>query len=199
MKEKQDSPLSASGVRCHVCAGSAVDMVPGYEVFRRVTSDCRPWLRGGRLCVCQACGCVQKVTDHVWQSEVERIYEAYSVYHQSDGAEQSVFEEDSGRASSRSARLLERLNSHVQLPETGRLLDIGCGNGALLRAFGRFAPLWSLVGTELNGKYRPIVESFDGVKRYARARQIRSPALSISSRWFMCWSMYLRPRTFAPG
>ena len=163
MKEKQDSPLSASGVRCHVCAGSAV-VVPGYGVFRRVTSDCKPWPGGGRLCVCQACGCVQKVTDHVWQTEVEKIYEAYSIYHQSDGIEQAVFEEVSGQPSSRSARLLDHLNSHVQLPERGRFLDIGCGNGALLRTFGRFAPLWSLVGTELNDKYRPAVESIDGVE-----------------------------------
>ena len=164
MKEQQTSYTSTFGIRCHVCGDSAVDIVPGYEVFRGVTSDCRPWHRGGRLGVCRACGCVQKVTDHVWQSEVEKIYEAYSIYHQSGGAEQVVFEMASGRASSRSERLLECLQSHLQLPETGWLLDVGCGNGALLRTFGRFAPLWSLAGTELNDKYRPVVESIDNVK-----------------------------------
>lgn len=122
--------------------------------------------RGGRLCVCQACGCVQKVTDHIWQTEIERIYEAYSIYHQSNGVEQTVFEQGSGRASSRSVHLLERLRTHVQLPERGRLLDIGCGNGAFLRTFGRLAPLWSLVGTELNDTYRPVVESIDGVEAF---------------------------------
>ena len=164
MKEKQTSYTSASDIRCHVCADPTVDIVPRYEMFHRVTSDCKPWHRGGRLRVCRACGCVQKVTDHVWQSEVEKIYEAYSIYYQSDGVEQTVFEEVSGRASSRSSRLLERLHSHLQLPETGRLLDVGCGNGALLRTFGRFAPLWSLAGTELNDKYRTVVENIDGVE-----------------------------------
>ena len=77
MKEKQNSNV----IRCHVCASPAIDMVPGYELFRRVTSDCKPWPRGGRLCVCRTCGCVQKVMDPAWQSEVETIYEAYSIYH----------------------------------------------------------------------------------------------------------------------
>ena len=30
--------------------------------------------------------------------------------------------------------------------------------------FGRFAPLWFLAGTELNDKYRPVVESIDKVE-----------------------------------
>jgi 2-polyprenyl-3-methyl-5-hydroxy-6-metoxy-1,4-benzoquinol methylase len=164
MKEQQTSHMSALDIRCHVCGESAVDMVPGYEMFRGVTSDCRLWHKGGRLCVCRVCGCVQKVTDHVWQSEVNKIYQAYSIYHQSGGAEQAVFGVASGRASSRSERLLECLYSHLQLPETGCLLDVGCGNGALIRAFSRFAPLWSLAGTELNDKYRLVVESIDNVR-----------------------------------
>jgi 2-polyprenyl-3-methyl-5-hydroxy-6-metoxy-1,4-benzoquinol methylase len=165
MRGEQFSPSIASGIGCHVCAAPKVDMIPGYERFHRVTSDCRPWPSGGRLCVCPACGCVQQMADQVWQSEIEQIYQNYSIYHQADGAEQSVFEPISGQASSRSAYLLERLSSHVQIPATGRLLDIGCGNGALLRAFNRIAPHWSLAGTELNDKYRSVVESIGGVKK----------------------------------
>lgn len=164
MKERRSSHVLASDLCCNVCSDGGLEIVPGYEMFRRVTSDCKPWPTGGRLCVCRVCGCVQKVIDPAWQSDAEKIYEAYSIYHQSEGAEQTVFDEISGQASSRSARLLEHLQSHVQLPETGRLLDIGCGNGALLRAFAQFAPHWSLVGTELNDKCRPVIESIDGVE-----------------------------------
>jgi len=158
--------MSALDIRCHVCGDSAVDIVPGYEVFRGVTSDCRPWHRGGRLCVCRSCGCVQKVTDHVWQSEVDKIYQAYSIYHQGDGVEQAVFDELSGQPSARSECLLQHLRIDVELPKKGRLLDVGCGNGALLRAFSRLLPLWSLAGTELNDKYRPVVESIDRVEAF---------------------------------
>jgi SAM-dependent methyltransferase len=102
---------------------------------------------------------VQKVADSVFQREAEAIYAGYDIYHQSHGAEQAVFEQSSGAATSRSERLLAAFSAHVRLPERGRMLDIGCGNGAMLRVFSRFAPSWSLAGTELNEKYRPQVES----------------------------------------
>lgn len=116
------------------------------------------------MSVCPVCACVQKLVDTEWESEVERIYDTYSIYHQSDGVEQSVFEQDSGRASSRSSHLLGRLCSQVELSETGRLLDVGCGNGAFLRAFSSVMPYWSLEGTELNAKYKKQVESIDRVE-----------------------------------
>ena len=164
MKQKQISATPVADDRCHVCGDFAIDMVSGYERFCRVTSDCKPWPRGGRLRLCRTCGCVQKVIDNVWSAEVRDIYRAYSIYHQSEGVEQRVFEQHSGRSCSRSSRLLERLRTHVQLPESGRLLDVGCGNGALLRTFSRFAPRWSLAGTELDEKYRAVVESIDRVQ-----------------------------------
>jgi len=150
--------------RCHVCAQAEIDPVEGYEPLSRVASDCAPWPAGGRLGVCPSCGCVQKVIDDAWNSEVGKIYDSYSIYHQSQGgAEQSVFEA-SGHAVSRSTRLLECLRSHVRLPEAGRLLDVGCGNGALLRVFSPLEPSWSLAGTELNDKYRAEVERIERVE-----------------------------------
>ena len=139
-------------------------MVQGFNDLCRVTSDCKPWLRGGRLSVCRACECVQKLVDKEWLSEIERIYGNYSIYYQSDGVEQAVFDPGSGQSALRSARLLEALASHVKLPETGRLLDVGCGKGALLRAFSNFAPSWTLAGAELSDKTREVVESIAGVE-----------------------------------
>jgi len=149
---------------CHVCGAPGIEFVPGFESLHRVTSDCRPWPKGGRLGVCKTCNCVQKVNDAAWQAEIQNIYETYSIYHQADGSEQSVFEQATGAAASRSSRLLAQLRSHVQLPESGRMLDMGCGNGAFLRAFSESLPSWSLAGTELNDKYQAIVEGIHGVK-----------------------------------
>jgi 2-polyprenyl-3-methyl-5-hydroxy-6-metoxy-1,4-benzoquinol methylase len=107
---------------------------------------------------------VQKVIDPVWRSEIETIYQDYSIYHQSDGVEQAVFDASSGQASLRSDRLLATLAEHVKLPEEGRMIDLGCGTGAMLRAFSRFAPHWTLAGAELNDRTRATIESIPGVE-----------------------------------
>ena len=44
------------------------------------------------------------------------------------------------------------------------MLDVGCGNGAMLRAFSQAVPRWSLAGTELDDKYRDVIESIPGVQ-----------------------------------
>ena len=144
---------------CHVCGQSTLEIVPGYEMFSQVTSDCKPWPAGNRLGICQSCGCVQKIIDQKWRFEMEKIYKNYSIYHQSGGIEQAVFDKDSGQASSRSARLLECLKSQINLPATGRILDVGCGNGGLLRSFARLFPKWSIAGTEYDDRYRKAIEN----------------------------------------
>ncbi len=154
-----------SAIACHICGSKALTVVPRYPSFHRVTSDCKPWKPGGKLGVCGDCGCAQAVLDHAWHEEAKQIYEAYTIYHQSKGVEQSVFDQASGQAISRSVRLLQRLRTEIQLPERGRLMDVGCGNGALLRAFTELRPGWSLAGVEVNDHYRSAVESIAGVER----------------------------------
>jgi SAM-dependent methyltransferase len=39
------------------------------------------------------------------------------------------------------------------------MLDVGCGNGATLRAFGQMAPGWTKAGTEFDEKYRTEIEA----------------------------------------
>lgn len=155
---------STSAPSCHACATPALPLIPDYGAFRRVTSDCQPWPAGGQLGVCAACGCIQKVIDPVWLDEISRIYAAYTIYEPSGGIEQSVFDQGSGRASPRSVRLVEQVQAHVSLPASGRMLDVGCGNGALIRAFSTLLPGWSLAGTELNDKYRATVEAIPRVE-----------------------------------
>ena len=161
---ENERPSNLRGESCHVCGEPEPVIIPGYDLFPRLTSDSKPWPPGGRLIMCNSCGCVQKVIDQEWQSEVKKLYDAYSIYYQSDGAEQSVFPETSGRATSRSTRVVECLHRHVTLPVIGRLLDIGCGNGALLNAFARRNPAWTLAGTELNEKYRQNIEAIQNVE-----------------------------------
>lgn len=144
---------------CHVCGRNMLKRIVEYNTFSQVTSDCKPWRGDIHLAVCMECGSVQKVINQEWQSEVDKIYEAYTVYYQAAGAEQAVFDKNSGQAIFRSERLIQSLKSHVDLPRTGKILDVGCGNGGLLRSFAKLQPEWLLAGTELDERYRKEIEN----------------------------------------
>ncbi|MDG6218105.1 MAG: class I SAM-dependent methyltransferase [Candidatus Thermoplasmatota archaeon] len=150
---------------CHVCGSESLQLFPRYSRFCRVTSDCKPWSRGGNLALCQSCGCVQKLADTIWGAETAAIYDSYSIYHQSGGNEQVVFNQISGIPASRSSKIIQCLSQETQLPLNGKHLDIGCGNGALLRQFHDQFPEWTLFAIELNDKYKDIVESIPCVQK----------------------------------
>ena len=149
----------AGEAACGICGGGTLEEMTDYRVLRRVTSDCRAWPAGGQLGVCRDCGAVQKPADDAFLADIDAIYKSYTIYHQAAGAEQAVFEQASGLPASRSVRLLDTFRSQAGLKPTGRMLDVGCGNGATIRAFGQVAPGWTKAGTEFDGKYRAEVES----------------------------------------
>lgn len=152
---------SNNQVLCHVCHREALILVSNYGSLSQVTSDCKPWPADAKLCLCRSCGCVQKIICQEWISSIEEIYSQYSIYCQGDGREQQVFENDSGAALSRSKKILAHAFNHIELSQTGRFLDVGCGNGAMLRSFQCVAPQWHLAGTELSDKYRSEIERID--------------------------------------
>jgi SAM-dependent methyltransferase len=152
------TPSGLSTTSCHVCGALAAEPVQGFEGLRGVTSDCRPWPAGARLAACRACGVVQKVLDADWYADIERIYDGYAIYYQSGGIEQAVFDAR-GVAATRSHHLVQQFVASGWLPRRGRLLDVGCGNGALLRSASELLPEWTLAGTELDDKYRELIEN----------------------------------------
>lgn len=135
---------------CRVCGADALAEVEGFGALPRVTSDCKPFRSGGSLAVCSGCGAVQKPADDTWRAEAAEIYGAYTPYHSSGGTEQAVFDPVRGTPRSRSAVILDRLARIRPLAETGRVLDVGCGNGALLAAFAGMKPGWDLYGHDLS-------------------------------------------------
>ncbi|MBF0368830.1 MAG: class I SAM-dependent methyltransferase [Magnetococcales bacterium] len=157
---------------CHVCQGQSLTAYP--HAFHQVTSDCRPWSRGGRLYLCSNCGTVQKRPDEKWHKEVRQIYQGYEIYAQSDSHEQAIFQ-DSGSSQSRSERIMEGLCGMFGLPEKGRLLDIGCGNGALLKTLSSRKPDWELHGTEWSGRHQKSVEAIPGAKLFVTPEPYQLP------------------------
>lgn len=140
-----------SGFPCHVCGAAAVELYAGFERLGRATSDCRPWPAGGTLGICGVCGAVQPRIDAQWRGDATKVYSGYQAYRQSiGGAEQHVFDPTSGAALPRSQKILRWLRQTGELPPRGRMLDVGCGNGAMLRAFAVEASQWELNGYEPN-------------------------------------------------
>ena len=117
---------------------------------------------GGTLALCSSCHLVQNVTNAKWKREIKSIYGGYTIYHQSGGAEQSVFVD--GRPVARSLVIGNFLATKFKLPRAGRALDIGCGNGAFLRACSELLPKWTLCGSEFDDKYKSMVEKIPHVE-----------------------------------
>ena len=152
--------------RCHVCQSRELIPFEDFSRFLQVTSDCRPHPHTGCLAGCARCGTVQKVADEAYLRECAGIYEAYELYKLSGGLEQQIFSQNSGAAESRSMRLLKALDRLGRLPEQGRLLDVGCGNGGLLRSFNAVRPGWAMWGCELHDRNRAVVEAIPGVEGF---------------------------------
>ncbi len=150
-------------VPCHVCGGGLHE-VPCYTSLKRVTSDCKPWSAGGHLSICEDCHCVQKQVDATWKADVGWIYREYSIYHQGEGAEQRIF--DGSSSVPRSDAIVRKLQCRFAVPDTGRLLDFGCGNGAFLRSFSKLFSRWRLEGAELDEKHREEILAIPGVEQF---------------------------------
>jgi SAM-dependent methyltransferase len=150
---------------CHVCGATGLEVLPGLEALGLVSSDCRPLDFRCQVALCGTCGVVQKPVDEPWRAATACIYDGYCIYHQSGGLEQPVFQAGGGSCA-RSDRLLDWALGLGALPESGRLADVGCGNGGFLRAFARRRPGWRLCGLEWGERHCEIVLGISGVEAF---------------------------------
>jgi 2-polyprenyl-3-methyl-5-hydroxy-6-metoxy-1,4-benzoquinol methylase len=146
---------------CKVCANRLLAEIPEFRSLPRVTSDCMAFRPGGRLLVCGACGAAQSPSDEQWFSEIREIYNNYRPYHQAGGVEQHVADPATGQLRRRSQVLVDQYLALPEVPRSGKVLDIGCGTGATLRAFSERGG-WRLHGSEIDTKNINFLTSLDG-------------------------------------
>jgi len=138
---------------CHSCA-AFVNPERGRVLSRFVASDCQPHHCTLLVMTCDACGLVQKPNTKDWVRTCEEIYSNYRIYYQGAGSEQKARGVTRTRFAPRSEFLTEFLIEAGLLGRNGSALDIGCGNGAFLRAFHKAVPDWKIVGAEINETFR---------------------------------------------
>lgn len=158
-QEKRDEKYN-----CHICGNLSVVLIDEFSNLYMVTSDRRPWKKGGRLGLCQACNNVQKIIDSDFLQNCKDIYGNYSVYY--PGQERRVFEQSEGVSLARSEKILAEVFKRYEFGPSGRLLDIGCGNGNLLRSFSKLKPTWTLAGLEIDNKHKNDIEKIDNVTAF---------------------------------
>lgn len=147
-------------IPCRICGRKAVALAPVFGDIARVGSDSTPFGPGGEIGQCRACGAVQKPLTKAFSRECEAIYAGYTMYGQSStGSEPKVF---SAEPTHRSALIAQAFCESLDVPEHGRLLDVGCGNGGLLRAFAGLRPDWRLAGLEKDRRNRSALELLPG-------------------------------------
>jgi tRNA G46 methylase TrmB len=88
------------------------------------------------------------------------------MYTLSDGHEQVIF--GNSPPMPRTTKLVMKLQQVVDLPTRGNLLDIGCGNGAFLKSFGKVYRSWSLAGFERDDSFRDDIMKIEGVAQSSR-------------------------------
>ena len=139
-----------SNAVCHSCQCSFPVKQGARRSLPRVTSDCRPAPRTGALVVCPSCGLTQTAISDDWRRAATSAYNEYAIYEASGGAEQKIA--SANGLQSRSDVLVGRLASLGEVAAKGQLLDVGCGNGAFLRAFSAKFPAWEVDGSETDDR-----------------------------------------------
>jgi SAM-dependent methyltransferase len=157
MSDQQNIPA----YRCLSCGSAEKYENRAFGSLPRVTSDSVPFTAGGRISVCLQCGLIQKFADEKWLSEIAAIYNNYKMYELTGGVDQPLFAEG---GLTRADRLVEILLAHVSPSFAGDMLDIGCGTGGFLKAFGNAYPQVSLYGQEIDGRNLPYLKRIANFK-----------------------------------
>jgi len=149
----------STNISCHVCNSDDIKQIKAPQNFSQVTSDCRPWNSKLKMVICSNCGVVQKLINSDWVEDTKKIYDEYQVYAQGSGNEQLIFDSTIGYSIPRSEKIVMWLNNEINLPQSGKLIDIGCGNGSFLKQFSNKNSEWLLNGLELDNRNEKIINS----------------------------------------
>lgn len=156
--------MSEDFFTCHSCHADKVRVVPAFSELSGIASDSRVWSFKARIGKCDNCGSIVKETSPEWFETINQIYSTYQMYHQSNGAEKLDFDPKTGEALPRSQRLVNALLDFEDSKNIKKSLDIGTGNGAMLRALSTLIPNIELWAQDLSSNSLHELEEISGFK-----------------------------------
>lgn len=160
---------------CHVCDSPRLEPVhAATRPLALVSSDVQALEARVAWAACPRCGTLQKVVDRDWHRLADGIYQRYRINHQAAGAEPRLFNTPFG-SGPRTQILLKYLLRLIDLPPVGKLLDIGCSNGNLLKSFHRIRPEWDLYGYEISEMWKEEVLALPGVRGFHAGANVTYP------------------------
>jgi len=157
--------ISREEMSCKLCSSEKiVELGKVGSKPASVTSDSKLCAVQARAYICRRCRHIQKFNhDDGESATINSVYENYAPHYLSGGNEQLLFPEDQ-QPRPRTFHVIEKCIKF--LPKTGKLLDIGTGNGAVLKSASRLLSEWQLHAFDIVDSHReevlkiPHVESF---------------------------------------
>lgn len=146
---------------CIIC-GAKTEFLFRSSFDVSVSSDSQKVGHKIEILSCPACGHVQKEPSEKYLANVSDIYASYKMYELSEGHEQIKFG-DTG-AATRSQTILNNLSGVFD--KRGKLLDVGTGNGAFLRAFSSQHAHWDLYAQDVSDHKKDSVLTIPNVKGF---------------------------------
>jgi 2-polyprenyl-3-methyl-5-hydroxy-6-metoxy-1,4-benzoquinol methylase len=149
---------------CTLCKSQNIELIGkvGLKCFS-VTSDSR--LIDIQPTIYQCCNCylLQKKYSLSESKKITCIYKEYNPHQLSKGYEQLAFPED-GQPLTRTQYVFEKCKSIFN--KSGKLLDIGTGNGAVLRTVSNLLEGWDFYGFDIDDHLSEEVKKIRNVKDF---------------------------------
>lgn len=131
--------------KCTICASENMESL--VEFRTSVSSDSHPVNSGVINSLCGCCGAVLNIAG-TRGNEAAFYAEKYKLLADSAAAEFTYAVDLSANARGVNDEMIDFLISRLELPATGRLLEVGCGKGVFLSKFQQRFAGWSLSAVE---------------------------------------------------
>lgn len=131
-------------IKCPCCSSQNTGLVR--ESYPSISSDRKIYDCSSRFYICSDCGFIFN-SGGARGAELEFYSEEYDLHSENTFSEFLVYGED-GESKTQSDAILEFIKENIQLPNEGRMLEVGAGKGLFLKKFIESFHRWNYAAVE---------------------------------------------------